>query len=309
MDEQLYHWGIKGMKWGRRRYQNKDGSLTPEGRKRYGDGDGDSQVETTEQKRARLLKSTNAKELYKDRDVLTTQEIQERLNRINWEQNLAKAAADLEPKKKSVMDYVDKTINVYKKVDQVYKTMTESTIGKKLLKQLGLEKEKAESEDFNLESAMKKLRSGKMSAKDTEELQKRLENEKKIYDAEKDLIKKKKAWDDVREKEKQDKEKKKAYEEAKKQVEEYNKRWSEGKSEDKVTPSGESGEYNKKGSDLDYSKENTRAYQLPAVIQNGKTAVEKYAKKETVIADVVDSDDVSLGRSVVASIIEEFDDL
>lgn len=30
----LYHWGIKGMKWGVRRFQNKDGSLTPAGRKR-----------------------------------------------------------------------------------------------------------------------------------------------------------------------------------------------------------------------------------------------------------------------------------
>ena len=28
--------GIKGQKWGERRYQYKDGSLTPEGRKRYG---------------------------------------------------------------------------------------------------------------------------------------------------------------------------------------------------------------------------------------------------------------------------------
>lgn len=32
---ELYHWGIKGMKWGNRRYQNKDGSLTPAGKKRY----------------------------------------------------------------------------------------------------------------------------------------------------------------------------------------------------------------------------------------------------------------------------------
>ena len=32
---ELLHWGIKGMKWGVRRYQNKDGSLTPAGRKRY----------------------------------------------------------------------------------------------------------------------------------------------------------------------------------------------------------------------------------------------------------------------------------
>ena len=31
----LQHSGIKGMRWGIRRYQNKDGSLTPAGRKRY----------------------------------------------------------------------------------------------------------------------------------------------------------------------------------------------------------------------------------------------------------------------------------
>lgn len=34
-DEIIYHHGIKGMKWGVRRYQNSDGSLTPAGKKRY----------------------------------------------------------------------------------------------------------------------------------------------------------------------------------------------------------------------------------------------------------------------------------
>ena len=31
----LYHHGTKGMKWGRRRYQNEDGTLTEAGKKRY----------------------------------------------------------------------------------------------------------------------------------------------------------------------------------------------------------------------------------------------------------------------------------
>jgi hypothetical protein len=32
---EIYHHGIKGMRWGVRRYQNSDGTLTPAGKKRY----------------------------------------------------------------------------------------------------------------------------------------------------------------------------------------------------------------------------------------------------------------------------------
>lgn len=32
---ELYHHGIQGQKWGRRRWQNEDGTLTDDGKKRY----------------------------------------------------------------------------------------------------------------------------------------------------------------------------------------------------------------------------------------------------------------------------------
>lgn len=42
---ELYHHGIKGQKWGIRRYQNPDGTLTAAGRKRYYNDDGSLTIE------------------------------------------------------------------------------------------------------------------------------------------------------------------------------------------------------------------------------------------------------------------------
>ena len=51
---ELYHHGIKGQKWGVRRFQNPDGSLTAVGRKRYGTAEaleGHQKMKTAKKKR------------------------------------------------------------------------------------------------------------------------------------------------------------------------------------------------------------------------------------------------------------------
>lgn len=66
-DDELYHHGILGQRWGHRRFQNEDGSWTPEGRERYGEGDARTKAKATyeTQKYKLNLKSKAQKE--KDR--------------------------------------------------------------------------------------------------------------------------------------------------------------------------------------------------------------------------------------------------
>lgn len=63
---ELQHYGVKGMKWGVRRYQSKDGSLTPAGKKRYNQDKWD-----TETARKEYAKLDTAKSKY-ERAVRTT---------------------------------------------------------------------------------------------------------------------------------------------------------------------------------------------------------------------------------------------
>lgn len=60
-DGELYHHGVKGMKWGVRRYQNKDGTLTAAGKKR--NAKLDKKIDRLEKKRERNQRNRAARKI------------------------------------------------------------------------------------------------------------------------------------------------------------------------------------------------------------------------------------------------------
>jgi hypothetical protein len=162
---ELYHHGTKGMKWGVRLYQHKDGSLTPLGKARYRTDKGfkskidkqnaaakaraaKAEKQSAAEKKAALLKSTDAKELYENRHLLTTAELNERINRIDTEARLGSKVVEektktgreiVNEKMKNTTETLNNAVNLFKKVDEGYSAVANSTIGKTLAKQLGLE--------------------------------------------------------------------------------------------------------------------------------------------------------------------------
>lgn len=70
MDNELMHYGILGMKWGVRRYQNSDGTWTSAGKKRYNDNDGSRRGQSSEESdRGTKKTSSNQKESAKQKAI------------------------------------------------------------------------------------------------------------------------------------------------------------------------------------------------------------------------------------------------
>lgn len=131
------------------------------------------ETETLEERRARILKSTNAKELFDNRDVLTTAEIRERMDRINVEASLNKMA---ESQKKTAIDRVDKMLMYGKKINEVYE-FTQKPVCKALAKKMGLSK-KPEPKPVNYEEALRNI--NRLSNDQVRDLAARTRNETTI---------------------------------------------------------------------------------------------------------------------------------
>lgn len=317
--DELQHHGIRGMRWGVRRYQNKDGSLTPAGEKRYnkemealkketakvkaeekvaenrrktqakidkleakkqeleerkkalkdgtsgkksGDDDSETRQETVEERRERLLKSTDPKEIYENRSLLTYQELNDRVNRIDLETRLnSKIPAEAQQKTgeefmNDAKNKIDKATNLFKSVDNAYSTVANSAIGKSVAKALGIEVPKKE---FNLAETWKNR--NKLSDQQMIDLNKRLM-------AENSAKKIKEQWE-------AEDAAKKAEKEAKKQVDEYNKKWQKGESEDKPN----SKNYNYKNQDLSNARDTIKTLLLENKSSSVNSSNSSAAKK------------------------------
>lgn len=84
-DQVLIHHGVKGMKWGVRRYRNKDGSLTAEGK---------AHAQQQAERNADKARRADYKQAAKNRRNLSDEELLARIGRLEKEKRLKELTED-----------------------------------------------------------------------------------------------------------------------------------------------------------------------------------------------------------------------
>lgn len=124
MSNELQHHGIKGQKWGVRRFQNADGSLTAEGKKRYSVSDYQQAIDKTKTagkivNEAKTLNNTVKKlndpaaerRIRKSAAEMSDIELQKRVQRLNMEDNYTRMMLHRENLERG-RTFVDKALDV-----------------------------------------------------------------------------------------------------------------------------------------------------------------------------------------------------
>lgn len=120
-NNELMHYGILGMKWGVRRYQNPDGSLTPEGKRRLAKKEAKKRKPSEDYLKTKDARTKKAYEL-------SDAELRELNNRLNLERNYNDLTRKKSKGEKVVKTFV-KTAGTIAAIDVAYETY--KRLGKK----------------------------------------------------------------------------------------------------------------------------------------------------------------------------------